>query len=112
MKRLGKIYTWLIMGFLYIPIFVLIVYSFNESKSRSVFTGFTFKWYKELFSNRLILSSLGNTLLIALISSVLSTILGTAAAIGIQAMNKKARSVIMNIPICPSSTRRLSPVFR
>ena len=42
MKRLGKIYTWLIMGFLYIPIFVLIVYSFNESKSRSVFTGFTF----------------------------------------------------------------------
>ena len=101
MKRLGKIYTWLIMGFLYIPIFVLIVYSFNESKSRSVFTGFTFKWYKELFSNRLILSSLGNTLLIALISSVLSTILGTAAAIGIQAMNKKARSVIMNITYLP-----------
>ena len=79
MKRLGKVYTWLIMGFLYIPIFVLIVYSFNESKSRSVFTGFTFKWYKELFS----------------------TILGTAAAIGIQAMNKKARSLIMNITYLP-----------
>jgi spermidine/putrescine transport system permease protein len=89
------------MGFLYIPIFVLIVYSFNESKSRSVFTGFTFKWYKELFSNRLILSSLGNTLLIALVSSVFSTILGTAAAIGIQAMSKKMRSLVMNITYLP-----------
>lgn len=101
MKKLAKVYTWFIMAFLYIPIFVLIAYSFNESKSRAVFTGFTFKWYQELFSNQLIISSLINTLIVAVISSIVATILGTASAIGIHAMGKKTREVVMNISNLP-----------
>lgn len=88
--------------FLYIPIFVLIVFSFNETKSRSVFSGFTFEWYEKLFHNELIMSSLLNTLIIAVIASVLSTILGTAAAIGINNMKKLPRALtlqVTNIPI-------------
>lgn len=89
------------MAFLYLPILVLIAYSFNESKSRAVFTGFTFDWYKKLFSNQLILSSLANTLIVAAISSVIATVLGTASAIGIHAMGKRARSIVMNITYLP-----------
>ena len=51
MKKLGKAYLGLVLFFLYIPIFVLIVFSFNETKSRSVFSGFTFEWYERLFNN-------------------------------------------------------------
>ena len=58
MKKLGKIYLVLVMLFLYVPIFVLIVFSFNESKSRSVFSGFTLDWYRKLFQNDIIISSL------------------------------------------------------
>ena len=101
MKKLAKAYTGLILVFLYLPIFVLIAYSFNESKSRAVFTGFTFRWYKELFSNQLILSSLANTLIVAAISSVIATVLGTASAIGIHAMGKRARAVVMNVTYLP-----------
>ena len=57
MKKLGKIYLALVLLFLYVPIFVLIVFSFNESKSSSVFSGFTLDWYKRLFHNRIIISS-------------------------------------------------------
>lgn len=101
MKKAAKVYTWFIMAFLYLPIFVLIAYSFNESKSRAVFTGFTFKWYQELFSNQLIISSLINTLIVAVISSIIATVLGTASAIGIHAMGKKARNIVMNISNLP-----------
>lgn len=100
-KVVGRIYMFLVFGFLYIPIAVLIVNSFNESKSRSVWTGFTLDWYKKLFSNQTILTSLGNTLIIALISSVVATIIGTAAAIGIFNMKKIMRSLIMNITYIP-----------
>ena len=61
MKKLGKAYLALVLFFLYIPIFVLIVFSFNETKSRSVFSGFTLDWYIRLFNNRIIISSLLNT---------------------------------------------------
>ena len=101
MKKAAKIYTWFIMAFLYLPIFVLIAYSFNESKSRAVFTGFTFKWYQELFSNQLIISSLINTMIVAVISSIIATVLGTASAIGIHAMGKKTRDIVMNISNLP-----------
>lgn len=65
MKKLGKIYIGLVLMFLYVPIFVLIVFSFNETKSRSVFSGFTFEWYEKLFRNEIIISSLVNTIIIA-----------------------------------------------
>ncbi len=101
MKKLGKIYLALVLLFLYVPIFVLIVFSFNESKSRSVFTNFTFDWYVRLFHNRIIISSLVNTLIIAAIASIASTILGTFAAIGINSMRKVPKAMVMNITNMP-----------
>lgn len=102
MKKLSRIYLGLVLAFLYIPILVLIIFSFNASKSRSVFTGFTFEWYQKLFHNGLIMTSLGNTLIVAVIASVCATLLGTAAAIGIHKMRRGSKTVIMqvtNIPI-------------
>lgn len=104
MKKLtfSKIYTSLIFLFLYIPIGVLIVNSFNASKSRTVWTGFTLDWYAKLFHNETIMTSLLNTLVVALIASVVATILGTAAALGIYNMNSVARKFIMNITLIPN----------
>ena len=101
MKRLGKIYMAIVLMFLYVPIFVLIVFSFNETKSRSVFSGFTFDWYEKLFRNEIIISSLINTIIIAVLASVISTILGTLAAIGINSMRKVPKAVILNITNMP-----------
>ena len=82
MKKLtfSKIYTSIIFLFLYIPIGVLIVNSFNASKSRTVWTGFTLDWYAKLFHNETIMTSLLNTLVVALIASVVATILGTPSS--------------------------------
>lgn len=101
MKKLGKIYLALVLLFLYVPIFVLIVFSFNESKSSSVFSGFTLDWYKRLFNNRIIISSLMNTIIIAVAASITSTVLGTLAAIGINSMKRVPRTVIMNVTNMP-----------
>jgi len=91
----------LVLMFLYVPIFVLIVFSFNETKSRSVFSGFTLEWYERLFRNDIIISSLINTIIIAVIASIVSTILGTLAAIGINSMRKVPKAVVMNITNMP-----------
>jgi spermidine/putrescine transport system permease protein len=101
MKWYARTYIGVILAFLYLPIIVLIAYSFNESKSRSYFTGFTLNWYRQLFTNGLIISSLKTTLIIALISSVAATIIGTAAAIGISNMKKVSRAVVMNMTYVP-----------
>ena len=100
-KFIKRFYIFLVFLFLYAPIAVLIVNSFNASKSRSVWGGFTLDWYSKLFHDSTILSSLATTLIVALIASVLSTILGTAAAIGIFNMKKKWRSAILNISYMP-----------
>ena len=97
MKTLSKIYMALVLMFLYVPIFVLIVFSFNETKSRSVFSGFTLDWYIKLFRNEVIISSLMNTIIIAVIASIAATVLGTLAAIGINSMRKVPKAVVMNI---------------
>ncbi len=101
MKKLGKIYLALVLLFLYVPIFVLIVFSFNETKSSSVFSGFTLDWYKRLFNNRIIISSLVNTIIIAVAASIISTILGTLAAIGINSMRRVPKTVVMNVTNMP-----------
>ena len=101
MKKLGKLYIGIVLMFLYVPIFVLIVFSFNETKSRSVFSGFTFDWYEKLFRNEIIISSLINTIIIAVLASILSTILGTLAAIGINSMRKFPKAVVLNITNMP-----------
>ena len=82
-KILQKIYLFLILLFLYAPIIVLIVYSFNESKSRAIWQGFSLTWYQQLFTDSKILGALETTLLIALVASVVATFLGTFAALGI-----------------------------
>lgn len=97
MKKISKIYMALLLMFLYVPIFVLIVFSFNTTKSRTVFEGFTFDWYLRLFQNELILTSLRNTIVISVLAAVVSTVLGTAAAIGINNMRKLPKTVVMNI---------------
>lgn len=101
MKKLSKVYLALVLMFLYTPIFVLIVFSFNSSKSRTNFTGFTFEWYEKLFRNEIIISSLVNTLIIAVVASIAATVLGTLAAIGINSMRKAPRAVILNITNMP-----------
>ena len=73
---LQRTYIVLVFCFMYLPIAVMIAFSFNESKSRANFTGFTLDWYKSLFHNEMILSALGLSLVLALVSSVLATVLG------------------------------------
>lgn len=102
MKKFGRrLYLGLCFLFLYAPIAVLIVFSFNESKNRATFTGFSFKWYKALFQNDLIMHSLWNTLLVAVLASVVATLLGTVAAVGISGMRKRMRSAMMNVTYLP-----------
>lgn len=100
-KWFSNAYIGLFMCFLYLPVAVLIAYSFNANKSRGQWTGFTLDWYRQLFSNGMILNALVNTLIIALVASVVATILGTAAAIGLNNMNKWLRSTIMNFTYLP-----------
>lgn len=100
-KYLTKIYMTILFIFLYAPILVLAIYSFNESKSRGNWTGFSLKWYVELFQDRDIKSALYYTVSIALISAIISTLLGTAASIGINSMKGKMKSIILNINYLP-----------
>ncbi len=98
---LQKLYITLIFIFLYAPIVTLIVLSFNASKARAKWGGFTLKWYGALFQNRDILQALFNTLLIALIASVASTIIGTVACIAIMSLKKRSRAIIMGVTNIP-----------
>ena len=99
-KKSQKIYFAIIMAFLYLPIIYLIAYSFNDGKT-SVWKGFTMKWYTALFNDAQIMSSLYNTIVVALIASVVATILGTFAAIGIYNFKGGVRSAIQNVSNFP-----------
>ena len=102
MKRfLQRFYVFIIFLFLYAPIFVLMAYSFNSSRSRGAWGGFTLKWYRELFRDRTIMMSLKYTIIIAILAAIISTIIGTASAIGISRMKKIPRSIMMNISYLP-----------
>jgi len=94
-------YLGLILLFLYAPILVLIVFSFNESKTLGNWTGFTFDWYVKLFKTSAITDAIGVTLSLAVISALISTVLGTFAAIGLHAMKKRSRMLIENISQLP-----------
>ncbi len=98
---LQKIYITLIFIFLYAPIATLMVLSFNASKTRAKWGGFTFKWYQKLFKNDVILQALYTTLLIALLSAFIATIIGTIAAIAMNGMKKRNRAVFMGITNIP-----------
>jgi spermidine/putrescine transport system permease protein len=103
MKALSRVYLFLIFLFLYAPIAVLIVFSFNASTtmSRSVWSGFSFRWYSILFQDQMLLDALRNTMLIAATAAIVSTVLGTAAAIGIFGMKKWTKRVVMNVTNLP-----------
>lgn len=101
-KISSRLYMALIFLFLYLPLFVLVVLSFNDSKSRVKWGGFTFDWYISLFQNKTIMSAFATTIQITLVASIISTILGTLAAIGIQAMRRKQKTFMLgatNIPL-------------
>jgi spermidine/putrescine transport system permease protein len=100
-RTFRKAYVGLVYLFLYAPILILMLFSFNNSRSRGYWGGFTLRWYKELFSDSAIMNSLFNTLTIAFVSAVVATILGTAAAVGIHYMKKSYKSAIMNISYFP-----------
>ena len=103
MKVLSKCYMALIFLLLYAPILVLVIFSFNESGSLSTFSGFSFKWYRELFRDTEALSALKNSLILALCSSALATVIGTLGALGIDRMRRKgvkaAIRSLTNVPM-------------
>ena len=96
-----KTYLYLIFLFLYAPIFVLIIFSFNNSKSRGHWDGVSLKWYAALFQDPQIMRALYYTILVAVLASFFATIIGTAAAIGIYNMDKMKRTVVMNFTYLP-----------
>lgn len=102
MKILSKVYNFLIFAFLYAPILVMVVFSFNEDRSRSVFGGFSLRWYQELFQDSVILNALYLSLLIAVLSALIATFIGTLAAVGINNMKglkRRAYLTVNNIPV-------------
>ncbi|BBF43884.1 spermidine putrescine ABC transporter permease component potC [Lachnospiraceae bacterium KM106-2] len=101
-KIASRIYLALMIVFLYAPILILVVLSFNESKSRARWGGFSIKWYKALFQNEAIIDALYMTLIIATIAAFVATVLGTLACIAMNSMKKIPRSILMavtNIPM-------------
>ena len=103
MKILSRLYLWVVFALLYAPILVLVVFSFNDGGSLSAYTGFSFRWYGELFRDQVALQSLKNSLFLALTSSLLSTVIGTFAALGLDRMRnrylKGAINSVTNIPM-------------
>lgn len=97
----GSILTFVTFVFLYLPILVLIVFSFNSTKSRTIWSGFTLDWYNELFSDSTIISSLEVTLLVSVLAAVIATVAGTLTAIGLYNMKKKWRSPILTVNSIP-----------
>ena len=100
-KLLKRTYLFLILFFLYAPIVVLAVYSFNASRTSKVWGGFSLQWYVSLFRDSQIMSALYYTLLVAVLACVISTFVGTISAIGIHSMKERSRKVLLNINYLP-----------
>ena len=102
-KYLSRIYLCLIFGILYIPIVTLVLFSFNDSASTANFTGFSLEWYIKLFNDSTAFIALRNTLILAVCSAILSTVIGTAAAEGLYKMRtkwlRKSIETVTNIPM-------------
>ncbi len=97
----GRIYLFLIFVFLYGPIATLIVLSFNESKFRGRWGGFSLKWYESLFSSREIMEALWTTLLLAFLSALIATVLGTAASFAMNRMKRLPKMILMTVTNIP-----------
>ncbi len=102
MKALARLYVSLIIFFLYAPVLVMIAFSFNSSSSVWVYEGFSFDWYTGLLTDTVMLNALKHTIIIAVLSAVISTVLGTAAAVGITAIrNKFYKKTVMSVTQIP-----------
>jgi len=103
MKHFQKFYMFLVFLFLFAPLFIIVLYSFNDANSTSLFTGFSFKWYNELIHDTELLDALKNSIILAVLSSSIATVIGTAAAVGIHAYKrnwtKSAAMTVTNIPM-------------
>ena len=100
-KYLKNLFIGLVFLFLYFPIIILIIYSFNDSKMNIVFNGFTTKWYKILFQNKDLIEAFLNTILIAITSTIVSTILGTISAVGLHKYDFPLKSFINKLIYIP-----------
>ncbi len=105
MKRrysaMSRVFTALVFLFLYAPILLLIVFSFNKGNSNTVWTGFSLDWYKSLFHNRLIMRSVYTTLLVSLLATAIATFAGTFAAIGFYSLRRRPRAVLNTVNSIP-----------
>lgn len=99
--RIARLYNLLVYVFLYAPILVLIIFSFNDSKNRAVWSGFTLHWYADLLENDAILSAFGVTLEVSFLAALIATVFGTMAAIGFFSMKRRPRSILMSINSIP-----------
>ena len=97
----ARIFNILVYVFLYLPIVVLIIFSFNDSKSRTVWSGFSLHWYQELLQDEEILAAFSTTITVSVIAAVVATVLGTAAAIGFHNMKRRPRNLFMTINNIP-----------
>ena len=100
-KIISDFYMVLILIFLYAPILTMMVLSFNKSKSRTQWGGFTLQWYTQMFDSRSIMSALTTTLIIAFVSALVATVIGTAAAISISSMRTVPRTIVMGVTNIP-----------
>ena len=100
-KSFEKIYMAVILIFMYAPIVTMIVFSFNGSKSRAKWGGFSVKWYTELFSNAKIMRALWNTLSVAFLSMIIATLIGTVTCIALMGLKRRSRTVIMGLSNIP-----------
>jgi spermidine/putrescine transport system permease protein len=104
-RRLTKnIYMVLMFIFLYAPVVVLVIFSFNKAKSRAVWGGFTLSWYRKLLQNDDILQALQVTLIVAVLSALISTLIATVTCIGLNAMRRRLRGMIMTVTYIPNIT--------
>lgn len=100
-KILSDFYMVIILVFLYAPILTMMVLSFNQSKSRTRWGGFTLQWYAQMFDSRSIMGALTTTLVIAFASALIATVIGTAAALSINSMRKVPKSIVLGIANIP-----------
>lgn len=100
-NSIADFYSFLVYLFLYLPIIVLIIFSFNDSKYRGNWSGFTLRWYEELFKDPDIMRALYTTLIVATVSSVIATIIGTITAVGVHSLRPKYKNVFVNLSYIP-----------
>ena len=101
-RRVGsRLFMALVFLFLYAPILLMIIFSFNAGNSSVVWQGFSLRWYEELFQDRAIIQSVSTTLLVSLLATVISTVAGTFAAVGFYSMRRRTRSALMTVNNIP-----------